>query len=174
MPINTPQMLGELSRTMKQQAELLEALQPELGEVSLHAAEVVREASINTAVRLLPRYERIFAIKASGRTLEERRAAILAALNARMLMTRAQMEALAAALSKRPVEVREYPPEYRFEVVLFPGSAAVNDAMLHRGLAVYKPAHLEMKIVHEAPLQAAIYPADAWWLVEEITMKEVF
>lgn len=146
MPINSPQMLAPVSLAMLQQKELLAAEQPELEAIRAHAGEVVRECSVNSCDKTIGRYEKIFDLPAGGRTLEERRAAIIFYMNARLLITKEYLAQLLSEVLLCNCSILEQFSEYRFTVNIEGEDRSPNLPEAARYVRLLKPAHLEANL----------------------------
>lgn len=146
MPINSGLMLAPISLAMAEQKELLAAEQPELDFLREHLEAVRQECSISTCSTTIGRYERIFGLPAGGKTLEERRAALLFYLNARILITKSYLEGLLTGVLQCRCSIEEYAWEYRFTVNVEGENKSPNLAEAARYVRLLKPAHLEVTI----------------------------
>lgn len=143
MPLNSPLMLAPLSLTMTEMAELLAAEQPEFGVILAHIEQVKRECSITTSEETIARYERIFALPAGGKTLEERRAALIFYLNARIRVTPAYMLELLEGVLNCDCSMEEHFSEYRFTINIEGRDHSPNMEDASRYVKLLKPSHLE-------------------------------
>lgn len=147
MPINSRQMLAPLALDMEQLAELLAAEQPELDLLLQHIAAVKRECSVNTCEETIARYEQIFNQPPGGKTLEERRAAILFLLNARLLVTPKYMEELLSGVLQCRTWIEEHFAQYAFTVNIDgEGKNSPDFTAARHYVQILKPAHLQAKL----------------------------
>lgn len=144
MLINTSQMLAPLSLNMKQQKELLAAEQPELNLLRDHAENVRLECSPSTCIKNMGRYERIHGLASGGKTLEERRAALLLYINTELRITPRYMEELLGSLLGCKVSLDEHYKDYYFIANIDgKGERSPNFALAREYVQLLKPAHIE-------------------------------
>ncbi len=138
--LKSPVMLAPLVLGVPQMAELLDAEQPELDLAVAHARQTRAECSINACEAMIGRYERIFALPAGGKTLEERRAAVIFVLNSRQLVTPDYLIRLLEGVLFCHCELAEQFSEYRFTVTVEGENRAPDIGAAVRYIRLLKPA----------------------------------
>lgn len=162
MPVNDSNMLSKLSLGMAQLDELLEAEQIELDNLSSRILSVMEQFAVRTATYTISRYEKIFDISGAGKTLEERRAAIIVYMNARPPVTKSYLEQLLTAATGCRCTIDEYKSEGHFVVNIDCKTFSPNISIAASYVKLLKPAHLEAilrrRLSSSAGLNAVVRP----------------
>lgn len=153
--LNTVNLLSVLTLDMPQAAELLEAEQPELDNVSAHVEQTISELSISTCRVTVPRYEAIFGLEPSG-TLAERIAALIIQLNSRPPATKKYLEELLTAVTGCRCRIEEYYSQYRFRVYIKSVEVIPDMEKTAAFVRLLKPAHLSAALCLQRQTQGRV------------------
>ncbi len=149
MAINDKYTLPKMVRKIPQMEDLLQAEQTVINLICDYIENLKKELNVNSSTELLSRHEKIFDLTSDvGESIEERRAKIIAKLNARGMTTVESIEEIAKILTECNCFVTENYEDYSFVINVKHLSSEETGKLKHLLVRVdeVKPAHLNCTI----------------------------
>ncbi len=149
MAINDKYTLPKEVREIPEMKDLLQAEQSVIDLICEYIENLKKELNINSSTNLISRHEKIFDLKGDGtESNDERRAKIIAKLNARGMTTVQSIEEISKILTECDCYVTENYDEYSFVINVKHLASEETGKLKHLLVRVdeVKPAHLNCTV----------------------------
>lgn len=139
-----------------------QALGVEVDKITEAWQEMLLQLNVETATWGLTLWEQQYGLSNGGKSMEQRREAILAKMRGVGTATVDMIRRVVQSYYQRPVEILEVAPEYKF-IIIIDGEEMVNlrRSDVDRALWEIKPAHLEHEYLARTKVQGTVW-AGGW------------